>query len=79
MNDATADAKAAAQAARRQLVDTIEALEDKFDVPARTAELVEKAKIAYNRNPVPWIVGGAALAVIAVGLVAWAVFSGDDD
>ncbi len=79
MNDATADAKAAAQAARRQLVDTIEALEDKFDVPARTSELVEKAKIAYNRNPVPWIVGGAALAVIAVGLVAWAVFSGDDD
>lgn len=79
MNDATADAKAAAQTARRQLVDTIEALEDKFDVPARTSELVEKAKIAYNRNPVPWIVGGAALAVIAVGLVAWAVFSGDDD
>lgn len=79
MNDATANAKAAAQTARRQLVDTIEALEDKFDVPARTSELVEKAKIAYNRNPVPWIVGGAALAVIAVGLVAWAVFSGDDD
>ena len=79
MNDTTADAKAAAEAARRQVADTLEALEDKFDIPARTTELVEKAKVAYERNPVPWIVGAAALGVIAVGLVAWAIFSGDDD
>lgn len=38
----------------------------------------ESAAAAYRRNPVPWIIGGAAVAVIAVGLVAWAVFSRDD-
>ena len=32
---------------------------------------------AYKENPVPWIIGGAAVAVIAVGLVAWAIFSDD--
>ncbi|WP_166868334.1 MULTISPECIES: DUF3618 domain-containing protein [unclassified Salinibacterium] len=79
MNDTTASAKAAAESARRQVADTLEALEDKFDIPARTTELVEKAKVAYERNPVPWIVGAAAVGVIAVGLVAWAIFGGDDD
>ncbi|HLU63448.1 MAG TPA: DUF3618 domain-containing protein [Protaetiibacter sp.] len=79
MNDATAAAKSAATQARRQLADTLDELEDKFNVPQRTGELVEKAKAAYERNPVPWIVGGAAVAIIAVGLVAWAIFGGDDD
>ena len=77
MNDATADAKAAAAKARHELADTLEALEDKFNVPKRTGELVDRAKVAYEKNPVPWIIGGAAVAVIAVGLVAWAIFSDD--
>ena len=79
MNDATASAKAAAEQARHQLADTLDAIEDKFNVPKRTGELVEKAKVAYDKNPVPWIVGGAAVAIIAVGLVAWAIFGRDDD
>lgn len=79
MNDATAQAKAAAQTARRQLADTLDAIEDKFDVPKRASELAGKAKSAYEKNPVPWIVGGAAVAIIAVGLVAWAIFGRDDD
>lgn len=79
MNDATANAKAAAETARRQLADTLESIEEKFDVSKRTSELVDKAKTAYDKNPLPWIVGGAAVAIIAVGLVAWAVFGGDDD
>lgn len=79
MNDVTAQAKAAAQSARRQLADTLDAIEDKFDVPKRTGELAGKAKAAYEKNPVPWIVGGAAVAIIAIGLVAWAIFGGDDD
>ncbi len=79
MSDATASAKAAATQARRQLADTLDEIEDKFNVPKRTAELAEKAKTAYEKNPVPWIVGGAAVAIIAVGLVAWAIFGPDDD
>jgi len=79
MNDATASAKAAAQKARHELADTLDQIEDKFNVPKRAGELAEKAKAAYEKNPVPWIVGGAAVAIIAVGLVAWAIFGGDDD
>lgn len=78
MSDTTASAKAAAAKARHQLADTLDELEGKFNVPERTGELVEKAKAAYEKNPVPWIVGGAAVAIIAVGLVAWAIFGGDD-
>lgn len=79
MSDATEAAKAAARQARHQVADTLEQIEEKFNVPKRTGELVDKTKAAYERNPVPWIIGGAAVAIIAVGLVAWAVFSPDED
>ena len=70
-------AKAQAQRARDDLASTLDAIEDKFNVPKRVTELGEKAASAYRKNPVPWIVGGVAVAVIAVGLVAWAIFSDD--
>ncbi len=79
MSDATAAAKAAAAKARHQLADALDEIEGKFDVPQRAGELVDKVKVAYEKNPVPWIVGGAAVAIVAVGLVAWAIFGGDDD
>ena len=79
MSDATAAAKAAAAKARHQLADTLDEIEGKFDVPQRAGELVDKVKVAYEKNPVPWIVGGAAVAIVAVGLVAWAIFGGGDD
>lgn len=70
-------AKAQAQRARDDLASTLDAIEDKFNVPKRVTELGEKAASAYRQNPVPWIVGGVAVAVIAAGLVAWAIFSDD--
>lgn len=72
-------AKAQATAARDNLASTLDAIEDKFNVPKRASELGRKAKLAYEKNPVPWIAGGAAVAVIALGLVAWAIFGSDDD
>jgi type VI protein secretion system component VasF len=72
-------AKAQAERARDDLASTLDAIEDKFNVPKRVTELGERAASAYRQNPVPWIIGGVAVAVIAVGLVAWAIFSGDDD
>jgi len=78
MSDTVAAARAAAQKARHELADTLDAIEGKFNVPERTGELARKAKLAYEKNPVPWIVGGAAVAVIAAGLVAWAIFGRDD-
>jgi ElaB/YqjD/DUF883 family membrane-anchored ribosome-binding protein len=75
----TTDAKNQAAKARAELAATLDALEDRLNVPKRVSELGSKAVAAYEKNPVPWIIGGVAVAVIAAGLVAWAIFSGDDD
>jgi type VI protein secretion system component VasF len=73
-----AQAKNAAERARYDLAETLDAIEDKFDVQKRASELGRRAKESYDRNPIPWIVGGAAAAIIAVGLIAWAILSDDD-
>ena len=75
----TIDAKNEAAKARADLAATLDALEDRLNVPKRVSELGSKAVAAYEKNPLPWIIGGVAVAVAAVGLVAWAIFSGDDD
>ena len=74
----TSDAKNQAAKARADLAATLDALEDRLNVPKRVGELKQQAVAAYEKNPIPWIVGGVAVAVVAVGLVAWAIF-GDDD
>lgn len=70
-------AKVQAQKARDELASTLDAIEDKLNVSKRVTELGERAASAYRQNPVPWIIGGVAVAVFAVGLVAWAIFSDD--
>jgi hypothetical protein len=75
----TTDAKNEAAKARADLAATLDALEDRLNVPKRISELGSKAVASYEKNPLPWIIGGVAAAVVAVGLVAWAIFSDDDD
>lgn len=75
----TIDAKNQAAKARADLAATLDALEDRLNVPKRVSELGSKAVAAYEKNPIPWIIGGVAVAVIAAGLVAWAIFGDDDD
>ena len=75
----TTDAKNQAAKARADLAATLDQLEDRLNVPKRVSEIGSKAVAAYERNPLPWIIGGVAVAVVAVGLVAWAIFSDDDD
>ncbi|MEO8528093.1 MAG: DUF3618 domain-containing protein [Pseudolysinimonas sp.] len=75
----TIDAKTAAAKARADLAATLDSIEDRLNVPKRVTELQQKAVASYEKNPLPWIIGGVAAAVIAVGVVAWAIFSGDDD
>lgn len=71
-------AKAQAQKARDELASALDAIEDKFNVQKRAQELGKQAKASYEKNPLPFIVGGVAVAVVAVGLIAWAIFSDDD-
>jgi hypothetical protein len=75
----TTDAKNQAAKARADLAATLDALEDRLNVPKRVGELKDSALAAYEKNPLPWIIGGVAVAVVAVGLVAWAIFGDDDD
>ncbi|WP_411699269.1 DUF3618 domain-containing protein [Conyzicola sp.] len=70
------DAKIAAQ--RANLEQTLDAIEDKLNVPKQASRFADKAKVAYDENPVPWIVGATAVGITVVGIVAWALFSNDD-
>ncbi len=75
----TTDAKNEAAKARAELAATLDGLEDRLNVPKRVDGLRRKAVASYEKNPMPWIIGGVAVAIIAVGAVAWALFSDDDD
>jgi hypothetical protein len=63
---------------RADLESTLDAIEDKLNVPKRFGELTDKARASYERNPVPWIIGATAAAIVVAGLVAWAILSDDD-
>jgi hypothetical protein len=65
--------------ARANLEATLDEIEDKFNVPKRVGELGKKAQASYRSNPTPWIVGATGIAIAVLGIVAWAIFSGDDD
>lgn len=70
MNDTVA-------ATRARLEQTLDAIDEKLDVKKQAGELTERVKSSYQENPVPWIIGATAAAVVVVGLVAWAIFSDD--
>jgi ElaB/YqjD/DUF883 family membrane-anchored ribosome-binding protein len=78
VNDAAGEAARAAEAARNELGETLDAIEDKFNVKKRSQEMLEKAQHSYDENPVPWIAGATAVLIAVGGLVAWALFSNDD-
>lgn len=65
------------ESARAKLEQTLDAIDDRLDVKKQAGELTERVKSSYQSNPVPWIIGATAAAVVVVGLVAWAVFSDD--
>lgn len=65
-------------AARAELADTLDAIEDKLNVPKRVNDLASKAKASYESNPLPWIIGAVGAAVVVAGIIAWAVLTDDD-
>ena len=62
---------------RAGLEDTLDAIEDKLNVPKQAKRLKAKAQASYEDRPVPWIIGATAVVIIAGGLVAWALFGKD--
>lgn len=65
------------EATRAKLEQTLDAIEEKFDVKKRADEVADRVQRSYEENPVPWIIGATAVAVGIVGLIAWAIFSDD--
>jgi len=63
---------------RAHLESTLDEIENKLNVPKQLNHYADKAKASYDENPVPWIVGATAVAISVVGIVAWAIFSGDE-
>ena len=63
--------------ARAELESTLDALEDKLNVPKQAGILKDKALASYERNPVPWIIGATAAAIVVAGTIAWAILSDD--
>ena len=73
------DIKSQVAATRANLETTLDEIEDKLNVPKQVGALTKRAQASYERNPTPWIVGATGVAITVIGLVAWAIFSGDDD
>jgi Protein of unknown function (DUF3618) len=65
-------------ATRAQLENTLDAIEDKLNVPKQVSLLAQRTRASYGANPIPWIIGATAAAIVVAGLVAWAVLSDDD-
>ena len=63
---------------RAHLESTLDAIENKLNVPKQLNRYADKAKASYTENPVPWIVGATAVAISIAGIVAWAIFSDDE-
>ena len=65
-------------ASRAELEATLDAIEDKLNVPKRVGELSKKAQSSYEANPMPWILGGLSAVAVVIGVVAWAILGNDD-
>ncbi|MBO9577343.1 MAG: DUF3618 domain-containing protein [Microbacteriaceae bacterium] len=59
--------------ARLRLAATLDAIEEKFDVPKRARATASRVADSYKRNPVPWIAGAVGAAAVVIGGIAWAV------
>lgn len=77
MSESTIDSTI--RSTRAKLDNTLDAIEHKLNVPRQATVLVERTKASYESNPVPYIIGATAAAIVIAGLVAWAIFSPDDD
>jgi Flp pilus assembly protein TadB len=75
MSDEAIDARITTK--RAELETTLDAIEDKLNVPKQMNRLSTKAKKSYDDQPLPWIIGATAAAIVIAGTVAWALFSDD--
>lgn len=61
--------QAEAAARREELTATIDALEDKLNLPKQARLAVTRARQSFRDNPVPWVAGVAAVAAAVAGAI----------
>ena len=59
--------------ARARLAATLDAIEDKVNVPKRARAATERVKASYRSNPLPWIAGAIGAVAVIAGGIAWTV------
>lgn len=70
-------ASARSAAARAELEEALDAIEDKLNVPKQLGIMGDRARGSWHANPIPWIVGATAAVIVVGGLIAWAVIRDD--
>ncbi len=63
--------------ARAELAETLDAIEDKFNVPKQLGLLQQRARRSWDLNPLGWVIGATVAVVVVGGLIAWAVLRDD--
>ena len=69
MTDSHDDLAARVAATRAQLFDTLDAIEDKLNVPRQLGIAASKVKSGIEQNPVPYLGASAAGVVVVGGIV----------
>lgn len=64
-------------AARAELEEALDAIEDKLNVPKQLGILGTRARASWEANPMPWIIGATAAVLAVGGMIAWAVLRDD--
>ena len=77
MSDTSDSIETRITATRSELEQTLDAIEDRLNVPKQVGKLTAKVQSSYEENPEPWYIGATAAVVVIGGIVAWAIF-GDD-
>ncbi len=63
--------------ARAELAETLDAIEDKFNVPKQVGLLGTRVRRSWDLNPLGWVIGATVAVIVVGGLIAWAVLSDD--
>ena len=60
--------------ARTELAATLDAIEDKLNVPKRVRAAKQRVADSYHRNPLPWIAGMAGAGLVLAGAIALTIY-----
>lgn len=64
-------------AARAELEEALDAIEDKLNVPKQLGILGDRARSSWETNPAQWIIGATAAIVVVGGIIAFAALRRD--